>query len=366
MGYGDLTPIRPNVSGFDFDPPSYGRPTPKPNKSNKRKTHPQDRQKIDMLLDIARQAQTKFETISEPVPQKDYNTVRGKIKKLQELLPKYSTKILKKEVSSQNSSDVNKAAYNAGGCISHGQIEELMDSIPHINPSNSTMVDVNYTGSSGTLQRHQQSFDVHAISKLVITNNYQMPTDIRVYVFKCASNTTTDVLPFLNGHSNDVGFSQSPDSAKWQDIPNAYPSDIYQELGPTKEWRLEKSWSQRLNPGDSMTCVHNDQVEYNAAQWSELSSATYLKGVDTRWVFRHIGTLAHGDLAANPVKVGYSDTSIDLMFKYHYKVKYRSLLPGTKAIEIDNTYGAITNAGTGVEDATKSMPSAKYIQQDTS
>lgn len=232
---------------------------------------------------------------------------------------------------------VNVCAYTEKGSIDSVFIETRIDSLPYINTADSAIVNINLTASG-------ISNDVtieNCYSKLLVKNNWHLPSEVSVYWFQCVDNTST--LPVAYMLADDANFGITDADTNYQIWPSDFPA-------LRKTWKILKVDKAVLNAGDELQSVHlRPRFKYNP-ETKDALLVTYLKG-DVWCVIRTQGVLCHD--VTTTTEIGLCETRLDCSLSKRMDVRYSSDAKFTK-FETSEFSGTLAaggeTAGPQVED----------------
>jgi len=279
------------------------------------------------------------------VPVKGYGKARKKLK------PMSKGKSLKKQVKNiQQSlksergiliwrakdcaalnSTISNVAYAEYSINNLSNMETCLANLRYYNPSDPATL-VTASAATGSFYK---SFLFKSIYALIdLTNNYQIPCTVRVYV--CQVKDDTNITPntaFENGLA-DVG---NPDNTS----PLCFPTDSPQF---TEMWRILKTVDRKLLPGRKMTVSHSvKNIQYDPSLSDSHTSAYQTRYKPFVFYVRICGveghdttvTTEHGTLAAG----------VDVEVRKTFTVEYDAGADIKTIVLADASDTSFTNAG---------------------
>lgn len=215
----------------------------------------------------------------------------------------------------------NQAAYLNLVHSDSSFIELALAQTRFFDPSNPGTL-IQGSGATGTYDR---TYSIKNSSMMVFRNNYQVPAEIRVYKYKCKTDTSIEAITAFTNGLADIG---NPSAGSIV----VYPSDVSQlrdlyTLKSTSIWKMK--------PGDERTfSINSKAFNYDPAE-QDSQTQPYQKDFDTHFVLIRVqGPPSHDK--TTPTQNGTIGAGVDILWKRVCTVKYNSGGPNLEFLVIND------------------------------
>lgn len=167
--------------------------------------------------------------------------------------------------------------------------------------------------ADGTTGSYSKQFRLTINTKLVLRNNYQVPTKVTVYLCKCKSDTNIDPVTAFTQGLADVG---NPSSSS----PLTYVSDSpqFKDL-----WKILKTTKMELSPGAEMKLTHSEKSFTYDPSVQDSHALTYQTEFKSLAYFVRVeGVLGHDTSVST--EQGFLQSGVDYCIDKIAKVDYQA------------------------------------------
>lgn len=224
---------------------------------------------------------------------------------------------------------VNESNFSAFTGITTSTVESALSNLKYYNPS----VPGTLTTAAGATGSFQKEFLIKNIySKLLVSNNYQVPCNVILYVLSPRADTSIAPDTAFSNGLTDVG-GVSATSA----LMHPTDSEEFNDL-----WNIVKSKSVRLQPGDVCSISHSIKpFSYDPATVDSHGHTYQGRFGSHTYGVRIEGALGH-DITAN--EQGFLQSGIDTSLSVKYEIKYPAGAD-IKQFSVSDGASTFTNAG---------------------
>lgn len=207
----------------------------------------------------------------------------------------------------QVAAGTNACEYGAAATNKPAGYEAAITGLEYYDPSTGSLVT-----QSGTTGSFSKKFHFKRIyGKMMCRNNSTIACHCTIYSLICKADTNIAPETAMDNGLADLGISG-------HQSPLVYPTDSL-EFG--KLWRIEKSITRELAPGQSMTLAHSaPEIEYDPSFYDS-HGLDFHRGLHTQVFFIRVeGPLGHGPTTTTDVGVlkGMIDFQHDVTFDVRY------------------------------------------------
>lgn len=228
-------------------------------------------------------------------------------------------------------STVSNAAYSEYSINTVGNIETALANLRYYDPSDPATL-ITAAAATGTFYKSFLMKSMYGI--LELTNNYQVPVNVRVYI--CGVKDDTSITPntaFETGLA-DVG---NPDVTS----PLCYPTDSpqFNEL-----WRIIKSVDKKLMPGRKMSCSHSvKNINYDPSLTDSHSLTYQTRYKSFVFYVRIVGVEGHDTTVTT--EQGTLAAGVDVELRKTFTVEYDAGADIKTIVLADTSDTSFTNSG---------------------
>lgn len=238
-------------------------------------------------------------------------TLKARVKNLEKKVSNTSSILIYKTDTSETLRPAaSQALYGEQSAVSIANIESAITNCRFFDPSNpSTLI----TGSLGT-PTYAQNIRVSVYSRLVITNNYQVPCVITCGVAMPRNDTNISVnQSLINGWTDVGGPAQASTLISYKDSPQFL-----------QVWRVvRKLRSKLLKPGESYILKYGQKTfTYDPAFTDSETESYSRKNNSAQFCYRVQGVLGHDTTVST--EQGMAPAGIDIYCENVITVYYNS------------------------------------------
>lgn len=211
------------------------------------------------------------------------------------------------------------------------KLETAMSGLRYYDPSNPSVL-LTADGAAGSF--HKEFLFKRAYHKLMVRNNYQVPCNCTIYLFKVKESTNiTPTTAFANGLA-DVGNPSISSSL-------VYPSDS-QELMDL--YKIEKSITKFLQPGQEMSMISSSKPFDVDPSFNDDHSSSFQKRHQAGcFAVRISGPLGHDILSSG--QQGNLQCAADYQMDSVFEIRYAAGADIKTIVVSDNSISSFTNSG---------------------
>lgn len=201
----------------------------------------------------------------------------------------------------------NGCEYGAAATNKPSGYEAALANLQYYNPSTGALV--TQAGATGSFSKKFAFKRIYG--KMTCMNNHNVPVHCTIYSLACKADTNIAPEDAMDNGLADVGISGHLS-------PLVYPTDSPQF---NKLWRIEKSITRTLVPGQSMTLTHMaPPIEYDPSIFDS-HGLDFQRMFNTRVFFIRVeGAIGHGPTTTT--NVGSLKAGVDFQHDATFDVRY--------------------------------------------